>query len=326
MEQKEKRVLKPYHGVIFFVIAIAALLFPGAYMQYYLGISGLVLSELLFLVIAVLYVLILRGDLKKVFPIRKVKIVSVFGTLLLWGGTLMIVMILTLIITAFFPQQMIETSQGLSDSFESMSLGVQILVVGLLPAVCEEAMHRGVIMNSFRPIRSKWIAIVGVGVLFGINHLDLWRFVPTAVLGISLTYVAYETDNLLYSILYHFINNSFASVITAFSGITANGTAQNEIMSNSVEAAVELYQQPTYMMSAIGIYMVMACIAPFLMYTAAYMIRLGKVDASEVTYFPKKNKGWVIGILVGLTVFLFVGGVLLIFAGVLSTMSSFGMI
>lgn len=326
MEQKEKRVLKPYHGIIFFVIAILALIFPGALMQYYLGIPGLVYSELLFLVLAVLYVLVLRGDLKKVFPIRRVKWVSIIGTLLLWGGTFLVVMLLTMIITAFFPDQMLETSQGLSDTFENMSLGVQILVVGLLPAICEEAMHRGVIMNSFRPMNNKWIAIVGVGILFGINHLDIWRFIPTAVLGISLTYVAYETDNILYSILYHFVNNSFASIVTALSGVASNSIVQNEMASNAVEMAMDLYAQPAYMISAIGMYMIMASIAPFLMYTAAYLVRLGKVDASEVTYFPKQHKGWVIGILVGLTVFLFAGGAILLFGGALLTAVSMGSI
>lgn len=82
----EKRVLKPYHGIIFFVIAIVALIFPGAFMQYYWGAPGLVASELLFLVLSILYVLILRGDMKKVFPLRKVKLISVFGTILLWGA------------------------------------------------------------------------------------------------------------------------------------------------------------------------------------------------------------------------------------------------
>ena len=326
MEQKEKRVLKPYHGIIFFVIAILALIFPGALMQYYLGIPGLVYSELLFLVLAVLYVLVLRGDLKKVFPIRRVKWVSIIGTLLLWGGTFLVVMLLTMIITAFFPEQMLETSQGLSDTFENMSLGVQILVVGLLPAICEEAMHRGVIMNSFRPMNNKWIAIVGVGILFGINHLDIWRFIPTAVLGISLTYVAYETDNILYSILYHFVNNSFASIVTALSGVASNSIVQNEMASNAVEMAMDLYAQPAYTISAIAMYMIMASIAPFLMYTAAYLVRLGKVDASEVTYFPKQHKGWVIGILVGLTVFLFAGGAILLFGGALLTAVSMGSI
>lgn len=319
MEKKEKRVLKPYHGIIFFVIAIVALLVPGAYMQYYLGTPGLVYSELLFLVLAVLYVIILRGDLKKVFPVRKLKLVPIFGTVLLWIGTFLIVMVLTLLLSAFFPKQMLDTSQGLNDAFSSMSVGVQLLVVALLPAICEEAMHRGVIMNSFRSIRNKWIVIVGVGILFGINHMDIWRFVPTAVLGISLTYVAYETDNLLYSILYHFINNGFASVVSSFAGVSSDGRAMD-----SMEMAVELYQQPMYMMTSIGMYMIMSSVAPFLIYTAAYMVRLGKEDAGEVTYFPKKNKGWMLGALIGLTIFLFVGGAILLLGGMLSAVSSIG--
>lgn len=316
----EKRVLKPYHGILFFVIAIVALMFPGALMQYYWGIPGLVASELLFLILAVLYVLILRGDLKKVFPIRKVKLVSVFGTILLWGGTLLVVMLLTMILMSFFPEQMMSTSEGLSNVFGQMPLAVQIVVVALVPAICEEAMHRGVILNSFRTIRNKWVVIIGVGILFGINHLDIWRFVPTAVLGVVLTYVVYETDNIFYSVLYHFINNAFSSIISSTSSASTSVTVEMGGMSTTVEAGVELFSQPQLMMAVVGMYMMIASVTPFLIYTASYMVRLGKEDASEVTYFPKKNKEWVIGILVGLTGFLLLGGFVLLFGSMVGMM------
>lgn len=314
----QKRVLKPYHGIIFFVIVIVALIFPGAFMQYYWGVPGLVASELMFLVLSILYVLILRGDMKKVFPLRKVKLVSIFGTILLWGGTLLVVMMLTMILMCFFPERMMSTSQGLSEAFSVMSLQVQIIVVALVPAICEEFIHRGVILNSFRPIRNKWIAIVGVGILFGINHLDIWRFVPTAVLGIALTYVVYETDNIFYSVLYHFVNNAFSSIISSFSG-----AAEMEEMAATLENGVEIFRQPDYKMMIIGTYMMFASVAPYLIYTAAYMVRLGKADASEVTYFPNGNKGWAIGILTGLTAFLLIGGLMLLVGSMVGVMTSF---
>lgn len=314
----EKRVLKPYHGIIFFVIAIVALIFPGAFMQYYWGEPGLVASELLFLVLSILYVLILRGDMKKVFPLRKVKLISVFGTILLWGGTLLVVMMLTMVLMCFFPEQMMSTSQGLSEAFRVMSLPVQIVVVALLPAICEEAVHRGVILNSFRPIRNKWIAIIGVGILFGINHLDIWRLVPTAVLGIALSYVVYETDNMFYSIIYHFINNAFSAIVSSAASVAEVGE-----MSASVDVSLELFSQPDYRMMIIGTYMMFASVTPYLIYTAAYMVRLGKADASEVTYFPKGNKGWSIGILTGLTAFLLIGGLMLLVGSMVGVMASF---
>ena len=91
-------------------------------------------------------------------------------------------------------------------------------------------------------------------------------------------------------------------------------------------ASLEIYQQPSYMMTSIGLYMIMSSVTPFLIYTAAYMVRLGKKDASEVTYFSKKNKGWAIGSLTGLTVLLFAGGVILLLGGMAATVSSMGLI
>lgn len=304
----EKRELRPVHGIIFYIISLLALMFPGAMMQYYFGIPGLIATELMYLILAVGYVLLLRGDLKTVFPFRKVRFIAVFGTFLLWAGTFVVVMLLTMILIVFFPEEMLATSAGMSNVFNQMSVPVQLVVVALLPAVCEEAVHRGVVLNSFRPIKSKWIVIIGMGILFGVNHLDIWRLIPTAVLGIAVTYAVYETDNLWYGILLHFINNGFASISSAGSDSVAVG----EGALDSANAALELLQTPQAAVMGVATYMVMASVTPFLIYSAAYMVRLGKEDASEVRYFPEKNKGWVLAALIGLTVSLFAGGIILL--------------
>lgn len=310
----EKRRLKPYHGIIFYVISILALMFPGALMQYYFGIPGLIGTELMYLALAVGYVLLLRGDLKEVFPFRKVRMAAVFGTLLLWIGTFLVVMVLTMILVAFFPEQMLSTSEGLNEAFSTMNVPVQLAVVAFLPAVCEEAVHRGVILNSFRPIKSKWIAIIGVGILFGVNHLDIWRLIPTAVLGIALTYVVYETDNLWYGVLLHFVNNGFATI--ASSGSDPGTVGEGAL--DGAAASMGLINSPQITVMSIGVYMLMASVTPFLIYTAAYLVRLGKEDAADVKYFPEKNKGWILGTLIGLTVCLLLGGFVLLFGSMIS--------
>lgn len=301
----EKRILKPYHGILFFVIAILALIFPGAIMQAYWGMAGLAVSEIMYLVISVVYVLILRGDLKEVFPLKKIKVTVVIGTILLWVGTYPVIMLLSMIITALFPEQILATSQGLNSVFSQVSVPMQIIIVALLPAICEEAMHRGVILNSFKNIRSKWIVIIATGVLFGINHLSIWRFLPTAILGIALTYVVYETGNIFYSVLFHFLNNAFSTLATAAGDSSAV----------SVETSLEIFHSAPIMCVGIGLYMIFSAIAPFLIYTAAYLVRLGKSSEEKVTYWPERHKGWMIGILIGLTVLCVAGGFMLTLLG-----------
>ena len=319
----ERRVLKPYHGLIFFVIIVVALMFPGAYMQTYWGTFGLAASEIMFLLLSLLYVLLLRGDFKTVFPLKKPKIISIMGTVLLWIGTILMVMVRTMILMCLFPQQMLETSQNLNDAFSQMPVFTQIIVTALLPAICEEAAHRGVIQNSFMTISNKWVVIIGVGILFGANHLSIWRFVPTAVLGIALAYVLYETGNIFYSMLFHFLNNAFSVASTASSTVSIEDTfAQIDGLSNYTDLGVQLLSQRSVWVIALGAVLMLACAAPFLICLSTYLVRLGKENAQEVTLFPKKHRGLAIGLLIAISAILLVGGLVMIILGTAFTAKS----
>lgn len=80
----------------------------------------------------------------------------------------------------------------------SLTFIISFVIVSISPAICEEAVFRGVVMHSFDNGKNKWIAIVVTGLIFGAFHGNIWRFVPTALLGIMLGYIVYETDNIIY--------------------------------------------------------------------------------------------------------------------------------
>ena len=42
-------------------------------------------------------------------------------------------------------------------------------------------MHRGVILHSLKSLKREWLIVLVMGILFGLFHGSLWRFVPTAV-------------------------------------------------------------------------------------------------------------------------------------------------
>ena len=130
------------------------------------------------------------------FPIRKPKLSAIFGTILLWISSFLAIMIITMIIAYFFPQEMLGVSQALGMEFASVTFIISFAIVSISPAVCEEAVFRGVVMHSFDKGKNKWIAIILTGLIFGAFHGSIWRFVPTALLGIMLGYIVYETDNI----------------------------------------------------------------------------------------------------------------------------------
>lgn len=90
-----------------------------------------------------------------------------------------------------------------------------LFTVGLLPAVCEEFLFRGLVLNGLR----KFGPVTAIGfsaVMFSLMHLSLQQLPYTLVLGIILGIIVYYTKNIWLSITMHFINNATAIFIMYF--------------------------------------------------------------------------------------------------------------
>lgn len=93
-------------------------------------------------------------------------------------------------------------------------LALQLLVVALIPAVCEEIFFRGCLQQ----IMQKWTknahaAIVVTAVLFSLAHGDVYGFVPRLVLGTLLGYLFYLSGSMMVNICAHFFNNALIVVL-----------------------------------------------------------------------------------------------------------------
>lgn len=306
----KKRQLRPWQGLLFFVLVMLVMYFVCSWMQYYWGMAGLAATELLLLCMAVLYVWILKADFKEVFPFRKLEAAPFFGTILVWIGGYLLIMVVSAVLMYLFPDAYFAVSEGLEEFMADTNPLAEFFITAFMAAVCEEAVTRGVIQTSFYPIKSKWAVILLVAVIFGIFHMDPIRFLPTVLLGGMMAYVVYETRNLFYGMLFHFVNNGFISIVSLF-------------QTRSTDAGIALLkEQPALMLISIGSYMMMACVAPFLMYTAAYLVRMGNARGEKVTYFPKKRKGLVLGLLIAATAILLVGGFCLMMGAILLQLES----
>jgi len=99
------------------------------------------------------------------------------------------------------------------------SLFINIIIIALIPAFCEELLFRGVLQQLLSGIFKSahwgiWIAAI----IFSTIHLQFFGFVPRLILGLSFGYLFYFTRSLWSSILAHFINNLIPVVITYFTG------------------------------------------------------------------------------------------------------------
>lgn len=267
MEENNKfRTLKPYQGILLFILVILMMIFVATPIQMRYGMYGVAITELIILAMAVIPAILLKADLKEVFPIKKPTIGQIFGIIILWIGTFLGVTLVTLILGYFFPEGLGQVSAGLNDVITSIPMGIAFFIVAIMPAICEEALTRGFILSSFNSFKSKWSIIILVAIIFGIFHMDPFRFLQTAILGGALAYIMVETKNILLPVLFHFINNGLTTLVS--------------FVSQSQETAVAATQFNVPLVS-IGSYFIIGSAIPFLFLLGSILIH--KKDKTDNT-------------------------------------------
>jgi len=83
-----------------------------------------------------------------------------------------------------------------------------LLYISVLPAICEELAFRGILLSGLRRRLPPVALVVGIGVIFGLFHVTLYRIAPTAALGMILTVIAIMTGSVFPGMLLHAGNNA----------------------------------------------------------------------------------------------------------------------
>ncbi|HEX7499545.1 MAG TPA: type II CAAX endopeptidase family protein, partial [Polyangia bacterium] len=107
------------------------------------------------------------------------------------------------------PKQMLEDlRKSLVPLDGSRGFLATLLLVAASPAICEECLFRGPILRGLCTRFHATAAVVLTAVLFGLFHLDLYRLIPTTVLGVLLGFLALESGSIVPSMVAHFCNNA----------------------------------------------------------------------------------------------------------------------
>jgi sodium transport system permease protein len=88
------------------------------------------------------------------------------------------------------------------------SLWSLLIVLALVPAICEELAFRGFILSGLRHSGHKWGAIVASSVFFGATHGILQQSLSAFALGLVLGYLAVQTRSLLPGLAFHAVYNA----------------------------------------------------------------------------------------------------------------------
>ena len=83
-----------------------------------------------------------------------------------------------------------------------------LIFLAVLPGIFEEIAFRGLLLHGLRrSLHPAALALV-VGIAFGIFHIALFRFVPTACLGMMLAAVTLLSGSILPAMMWHGLNNA----------------------------------------------------------------------------------------------------------------------
>lgn len=300
----KRRRLTPLYGIGVFVFVILTMFFVYAPLQGRFGMYGLAMTEAGLLITAVAAALLFGQDLKEVFPVKMPGLKPVFGTVLLWFGSYLLVLIGTLFMAFLFPEEILGINQSMGSVLYSVPALLTFTIAAVMPAICEESLHRGLIQFTFGRESKKWVIVLSMGIIFGIFHLNPYRFLPTALLGGALTFLMIETKNILYPMLFHLINNSPAAFL---SGISADVPQTGETVQGVSLTAIPL--------ASIGVYMIIGVAAPFLIFFGWLLFR----DKAAYEARPdggRKAKGRALLAAAIFAILLLVGGILVFGYGI----------
>ncbi len=89
-----------------------------------------------------------------------------------------------------------------------------LLLLALVPAVCEELAFRGFILSGFRHLGHRWRAIALSAVFFGLAQRHPPAVAAGLLLGVVLGLLAVQTGSLLPGVLFHLVHNSLVLVLS----------------------------------------------------------------------------------------------------------------
>lgn len=195
-----------------------------------MGYSNLLaVDEYIFLLLpVVLYIIITKQSPKEVFRLNKLPLVDAVVVIVIAGLCLPIASFLSYLTSLFF-------QNPVSDAFTKLSsvpLYAMLFMMALTPAICEEAVTRGVVLHGYNKTSILQAALVN-GLVFCILHLSPQQSLYTFALGFIFAYIVRITNSIFASALCHFTFNSIQVTMSrVFANYVNTAKTQSEVMAN----------------------------------------------------------------------------------------------
>lgn len=203
----------PGIGDAFFLLAVSVLgmFYISSIAQMKLGFWGIPSQQILFAGLVTAMAWYMKLDWKNLFSLQRPKPSAIPGAVLLWVGCYLSMLLLSIPLSSWLHESAGEL-ESLNAYFDGQPAWALILVIAILPALCEELFFRGFLFGTLRAHWKPWAAILFTAFLFACYHMSLIKLFTIMILGTALTYAVYETGSLFVSILMHLCNNLLAVI------------------------------------------------------------------------------------------------------------------
>jgi membrane protease YdiL (CAAX protease family)/ABC-type transport system involved in multi-copper enzyme maturation permease subunit len=110
-------------------------------------------------------------------------------------------------------KQMVQQSEQLVASWHQIGVPLVLICLSIIPAVCEEIFFRGLLFRALAAKTHVVLAVIVSGLLFGLFHilstnlLSIDRFLPTALIGMVLAIVCYQSGSVIPGMVLHTLHN-----------------------------------------------------------------------------------------------------------------------
>jgi len=92
---------------------------------------------------------------------------------------------------------------------------IGLLVIAVVPGICEETLHRGLLLRAYEK-RGTYKALVIISIYFGLFHFDITNLLGPIFSGLIIGYYVIRTNSIFAGMLAHFLNNAIAEFIQFF--------------------------------------------------------------------------------------------------------------
>lgn len=234
--------------------------------------ASIVLSQCALLVPAAIYCMVMKINVIKCIPYRKIKPLDALFSILVGYMIIPIVIFINSITMLFATNHVQESSSELT----SYPFIAQIILIAVIPPLVEEFVFRGLFYHSYRK-NGILGAAVASGIVFGIVHMNINQFCYTVIMGIVLAIMVEATGSMFSAMLAHFAFNTYSISMMKLL----------EILNVSTEATIEASTEPAVSEAAMLVSRIMGTVVwgaigvAFLMLAYLLIMHMAKRNGRE---------------------------------------------